>query len=73
MISIDVVLLQVVSALAEIPTAMGTVSEARAATTTTTVLDIDRLLVGGPLRTIRLLAAATMIRTVATTLLRTRT
>lgn len=60
------------SAHAEIPTAMGTVREARAATTTTIVLGTDLPHAGAPLMIIRPLGAGTMTPTVATTLLRTR-
>lgn len=58
-----------VSARAEILTVTATVREARVATTTTTVLDIDLLHAVDPQMTTRLLGVAMMIRTVATTLL----
>lgn len=54
-------------------TAMGTAREARVATTTTIVLDTDRLRAAAPLTTTRLPVADTTTLTVVTTLLQTPT
>lgn len=69
----DAVLLPVALVHAGTPTAMGTVREVRAATTTMTARDTDRLPVADLPMTTLLLAAATTTHTVVTTLPPTRT
>lgn len=73
MTSTDVARLLVASVPAETPTEMVTVREAHAATTTTTVLDTDRLPVAGLPTTTHPLVPATKTRIAGTTLLQTRT